>query len=367
MTKKVLIISHEFPPVGGGAGIVAQDVIDKLINNNVEITLITNYTGGLKEKQFNTIEVRTVPKLRFINYWLKIKKIDLKKYDKIILNDVGAQMVGAMFFSYELLKKTIIYLHGSEPENIYLNPNLIFKILGFEKKYTRLLMECNKIISVSRYMKEKFLSYTGLYALEGKIFTNYIGINESLFFYEQIDLTKKLGIPKEAKTLLSVGRIVKEKGFLEMYDIFKQLVSKDNYHWIIIGEGGYKREFKSLVKKDNLISNIHFLGKLHRDELRRYYSSSDFFWLLSNYEEALGLVYLEAEFCMTTVIARNLGGVKEVIDLGKTGYLIEDDSNVLEILIGDPYPRGMNFDNIIDKFSYEKNTKKLLNLLFGED
>lgn len=81
----------------------------------------------------------------------------------------------------------------------------------------------------------------------------------------------------------------------------------------------------------------------------------------------MGLVYLEAEFCKTTVIGRNLGGVKEVIDVGKTGYLIENEKEVLEILRKKPFPQQENFNDIIDKFSFEKNTKMLCDLLFNRN
>ncbi|WP_340002304.1 glycosyltransferase family 4 protein [Oceanobacillus sp. FSL K6-0127] len=368
MVKKVLVVSHEFPPFGGGAGIVAQDIIKKLTDNNLDVTLVTNYIGRKKDADYNLIEVKTIPKLRFVNFWLKMKTLNLREYDRIILNDVGAQMVGAIFFNNELLKKTIVYLHGSEPENIYLYPNSMFKILKFNEKHTRLLKHCNTIISVSNYMKDKFINYTELYELRDKIVTNYIGINEKVFLYDPIDLTVKLGISKEARTLLSVSRIVRDKGYLEMYYIFRELVKGDrNYHWIIIGVGDYKKKLEIMIKDDNLTSNVHFLGKLDREELRKYYSSVDFFWLLSNYEEALGLVYLEAEFCKTTVIGRNLGGVKEVIDVGKTGYLIENEKEVLEILRKKPFPQQENFNDIIDKFSFEKNTKMLCDLLFNRN
>src|SRR5919108_206147 len=115
MPKKVLIISHEYPPVVGGAGVVAKDLVKKLLKNQVKVTLVTNYIGRNSDPEYELIEVKTIPKLRFINFWNRIKKLPLDGFDKIILNDIGAAMVGSYFFNDMLLKKTLVFLHGNEP------------------------------------------------------------------------------------------------------------------------------------------------------------------------------------------------------------------------------------------------------------
>lgn len=365
MKRKVLIITAEYPPNVGGAGIVAQDTLKKLINNNFEVTLVTNYSRRNKESDFNLIEVRTIPKIRFIGLWLKIRKLNLEEYDSIILNDIGAAMVGAYFFKESLLKKTQIFLHGSEPEKIYSNPNRIFKILKFKKMYTELLSNCKIIIAVSEYMKSKFINRTALNYLEKKIKVIYSGVDDKIFYNDPINLKRELNLDSDSKLLLTVSRIVKEKGYEEKYKIFKQICKGSKWHWIIIGEGEYKNHLIKNIKSDNLENRIHFLGRIDRLELRKYYSSVDVFWLLSQYDESLGLVYLECEFCGVPVIGRNNAGVKEVIINGKTGYLVENNKEVIELLKSDKYLKNINKDEIyklINKFSFKESEKKIINL-----
>ena len=359
MSKKILIISHEYPPVVGGAGVVAKDLVKKLLNNNFEVTMVTNYSGRSYEPQYKLIEVKTIPKIRFYNFWMRIKKLPLESYDKIILNDVGAAMVGSYFFNNDLLMKTVVFLHGSEPESICKKPSLWFKFIGFENRYYNLLNNCSCIIAVSHFMKQKFLKYSEWYNLKYKIQVIYNGIDNNIFYYDPINLYEKLNINTEHKLLLSVGRIVENKGYLDKYNIFKTIAKELNYHWIIVGDGKFKSRFREIVIKDGLEEYVHFIGRVDRNQLRKYYSSVDYFWLLSNYEESLGLVYLESQFCLTPAIGRNRAGVKEVIINNKTGYLINNNSEVALILKKREKLMVEDFQDVINRFSFEKNTRKL--------
>ncbi|HCX63321.1 MAG TPA: hypothetical protein DHU59_12915, partial [Clostridiales bacterium] len=153
--SKILIISMEYPPATGGAGVIAQDIAVKLVRNKFNVTVVTNYLGRDETVDFELIEVKTIPKYRFISLWNKIRKLPLESYQKIILNDIGASMVAAFFFDEELQKKSIVIFHGSEPEKIFIKPSLLFKSIGFKNRYLSLLERCSVILSVSNYMKKK--------------------------------------------------------------------------------------------------------------------------------------------------------------------------------------------------------------------
>ena len=108
--KKVLIISHEFPPFGGGAGVVAKQYCYALNDLNCDITLVTK-----KQKTYNLpsnikiIGIPSLSKLWFIPYFFYIFKMKLSIQDKILLNDIGANLVAGLFFKKETLKKSISF------------------------------------------------------------------------------------------------------------------------------------------------------------------------------------------------------------------------------------------------------------------
>lgn len=367
MNKKILIFSHEFPPRSGGAGVAALDIATRLSHEGVEVTVITDKIGTFRpDYPFTLIEVKTVARIRFHFYWRALKQLDLERYDSIIINDTGAALVASLYFPKALQERSLVYLHGSEPENIFVNSSLLFKILGFKQKYCRLLCNCAHIIAVSHFMKKKFIRLTGLDELYDRIHVVYVGVDDTLFYPEPVDLHGSLSLDQSRKLLLSVGRLVEKKGYARLLRIFKRLVEDGgDYHWIVIGNGDYYREFTRLIEERKLQDYITIITTLDRQALRRYYSSVDLFLLLSDFEESLGLVYLEAQFCGTPVIGRNAAGVIETIVPGKTGYLVDTDDECYERVKSGRYTTIVpgDFNEVIERFAIKNTIKRLIELL----
>jgi glycosyltransferase involved in cell wall biosynthesis len=358
--KKVLIISHEFPPFGGGAGVVAKQYCYALNNLNCDITLVTK-----KQKTYNlpsnvkVIGIPSLSKLWFIPYFFYIFKMRLPLQDKILLNDIGACFIAGLFFKKETLKKSISFLHGSEPEKIFKSPKLSYKIFYFKELYERTIRNVNTIIAVSHFMKEKFIEH---YNLNNKIRVIYSGLDNSFFVKENDFNTNKNIDTKEH--ILTVSRIEKGKGFLEMYNLFKRLIKIDEYYtWTIIGEGSFKNELKRMVILDGLNDKVIFKGKVPRLSLKNYYKKADVFLLLSNYKESFGLVYLEAQAYKCPAIGYNKFGVKEAIDHNKTGFLVENVEQCFNVLLNKEYKRLSYFGDFVHRFSPEiliKNIEKFI-------
>ena len=75
-----------------------------------------------------------------------------------------------------------------------------------------------------------------------------------------------------------------------------------------------------LVRELNLQDSVLFLGK--QENVAELYSISDLKLLLSE-KESFGLVLLEAMACGVPCIGTNTGGIPEVIEHEKTGYICE--------------------------------------------
>ena len=110
------------------------------------------------------------------------------------------------------------------------------------------------------------------------------------------------------KTLLSVGRISKEKNL----DVFCQLPGK--YKKIVVGDGPYKEE---LEKK---YPDVIFVGYKFGAELANYYRQADCFVFTSK-ADTFGVVIIESMYCGTPVAAYPVQGPIDVIDNKHTGSL----------------------------------------------
>lgn len=339
--KKVLVFSHELPPVGGGAGVVASQHCLELAALGYDVTLLTkNQIAYPKElSNIEIIGVPYIPKVFLFPYCFKLKNIDLDKFEHIILNDIVAVYIAGMCFAKKDLQKSISFLHGSEIENIYQNQSIYFKLIGFRHFYKKALVGVRKIIAVSQFMRKKFLAGSGLQD-KSKVFVHYSTLGPNFFPMKNIERGNKK--TTSAEIILSVSRIEKGKGFVEMYEVFKKLILLDpSFQWCIVGDGSFKETFENMVQNDEMETYIKFISKVDRRELKRYFETADIFWLLSNYQESFGLVYLEAQSCLCPAIGYRRFGVLEAINHNKTGFLVDKKEECLDIFLQRKY-RDLN-------------------------
>src|SRR2546430_17306060 len=105
---------------------------------------------------------------------------------------------------------------------------------------------------------------------------------------------------------------------------------------VLIGDGPERGAAEYLVRKKKLQKDVHFLGK--QDQVYRLLSEADLF-LLPSQLESFGLAALEAMACEVPVIATNVGGVPEVVEHGRDGFLVEpqDVANAARHAIDIPF------------------------------
>ncbi len=365
--KRILIISYEFPPVVGGAGSVAKDLAIGL-SKEAEVHLLTEWispeeTEKRKMDGYVLHEVRSRRGIRPINYWNYIKGMDLGSFHRIIINDARASMVAALFFPEKLLERTVVYIHGREPEEVIVNPGRVRKLMRYPQRYERFLKGSKKIVSVSNYMKEKIMA-TGIDIESSKIEVIYNGIEEREFNPRESSLREVHKISHDKTILLSVSRVVREKGYEEMAEIFKEVCERDdNFHWVVAGNGGYLEELKSRIEEWKLGDKVTFLGGIPREQLPEIYSGGDLYWLLSNFDEALGLTYLEARFCGTPALARNKSGERETIAEGVTGHLADSDEDAIEYILRRKYLELRDIDKAVEGYRLADSIKKMKEVL----
>ena len=334
---KILIFSHEFPPAPGGAGSVAFVYAKLFRDAGYEVTILTRKSNEERHLEgIKFIEVSTFSKLMWLSY---LPIVNSLKFDICILNDMVSVMTASVAFARKKLRKSLMFLHGSEPEIFFSNQSITKSIFFYKYRFCRVLKESYLIVPVSCYMKEKFLKYSGLHSLDDKLKVHISPVDLSIF-QPRLDaiggqLSEYFSDPGRL-TLLTVSRVVKQKGFVQKARIFKKLVeidSKNSWQWIVAGDGPFLPDFRLIVDEMGLGSFVKFIGYRDYEELAFLYSQASAFWLLSNYKESYGLVYKEAQACGCPAIGRNHSGVVETIENESNGFLVDSDDECLDILI----------------------------------
>ena len=135
-------------------------------------------------------------------------------------------------------------------------------------------------------------------------------------------------VNEDLLTILFVGRLVEEKGIMDLYEAFKNIKSKPASWRIklkIIGDGSLKLKIQSLIEADGL-ENLVSIEKKDYREMPEVYREADILVLPSKktntWEEQYGMVLVEAMASGLPIIAYNIGAIPEVVD--NAGILIMD-------------------------------------------
>ena len=152
-------------------------------------------------------------------------------------------------------------------------------------------------------------------------------------FKPKIDKTTRSRnfVNKNNCIILFVGRLVKEKGVLDLYEAFKKVKSSKLkvqsfiLKLKIIGEGPLKNKIQSLINKDKLTNSVS-LEKKEYKEMPQIYQKADIFALpaktTKTWEEQYGMVLVEAMASGLPIVAYDTGAISEVI--GDAGILVKE-------------------------------------------
>jgi D-inositol-3-phosphate glycosyltransferase len=141
---------------------------------------------------------------------------------------------------------------------------------------------------------------------------------------------RALGLLDTGPLLLFVGRIQPLKGAAVAVGTLASLRHDhpDARLVVVGGPSGPQGEAEverlaALVDALDLGSRVSFVPPRPHELLSTYYRAADV-CLVPSRSESFGLVALEAAACGTPVVASDVGGLRSLIDHGRTGYLVEE-------------------------------------------
>jgi glycosyltransferase involved in cell wall biosynthesis len=148
----------------------------------------------------------------------------------------------------------------------------------------------------------------------------------------------------EGRVVLTVGRWRADeryKGMDTLITALPRLLPRwPELQLAAVGDGDDREWLEDLAEETGVRRHVHFLSGLSYADLAACYAHCEIFALPSK-GEGFGLVYLEAMACGKPVIGGAHGGAPEVIDDGKTGYLVAHGdaaqlATAIETLLADP-------------------------------
>ena len=286
------------------------DWINVLYLNKGEM-ITTNRLQDIPVKAFRVIYqklLKQFPNLLY-QFILKGKKYDIEfaaihGFRDDILNS-PIQSSKKLVWIHNDLKKTELYHYTDEEFR---------KFFGFDK-----------IIVISEKIEQDFNNLTQNQEEKNKIVRIYNPLDtEEIILKSQEARSKNsnLGTQNPDPTFVSVGTVFPQKGFDRLLKVHKRLLDEGFHHKILILGDGYDFENIKNLQKDLGVTETSTLFGF-TDNPYPQIKNADFYILSSRYE-GFPTVLFEAITLKKNIIATDVSGVREMLDDGKLGLIIEN-------------------------------------------
>lgn len=323
---KVAIItpgSLPLPAIKGGA---VESLIDTLIKYNEEknifqLKILSCYDGEAEKKSetYKHSEYIYIKASKFILKLAQKRLIPIRWYYRIYcylcINKLKNLDANAIIIENEFIYANIIRKKIKDVPLILHLHNDYINLFNTNKNPTKNL---NQIITVSDYIKDRVKDVDQKISIK----TVYNGINLRQFIPTESknqEIRQKYNIKEEDIVILYAGRIIQEKGVLELVSAVTE-IKNERVKLLICGGASFKgSRDTSYVKKVKHKSKgyedrIIFTGFVNYSELPELYQCADIGCVPSIWEESFGLVVIEQMACGLPIIVSDSGAIPEIVD-----------------------------------------------------
>jgi len=187
------------------------------------------------------------------------------------------------------------------------------------------IVRADRLVCVSEALKEVAI---GLGADEARVTVIGNGIDLAKFSPVARDEARRtLGLPLDAKVIVSVGGLIERKGFHRVIECLPALLGRHpDLHYLVVGGAGPAGDMSAQLRRQvaalGLAERVRFLGPYPPERLKIPLSAADVFVLATSYE-GWANVFLEAMACGLPVVTTRVGGNAQVVSSPKLGKIVE--------------------------------------------
>ena len=246
----------------------------------------------------------------------------VRKCDIVILASLGELEVMPLLMAKLFRKKVVIIQGGSyfkTFELIYGRKRfglgrIILYIAGLLARVNRALADG---IAVDT---ENAVESLGLNRYRGKIYVCGISFINADVFKIKTDL-------KDRRNVVGyIGRFSQEKGVMNFARAIPLILARrPDIEFLMYGDGPLLNEIEEELRMSGSYSEVTLTGRVPRERIPNYLNEM-MLLVMPSYLEGLPKVLLEAVVCGTPVLAMPVGGIPDLIEDEKTGFILEDNS-----------------------------------------
>lgn len=374
---KILVISHEYPPIGGGGANACLFLTREFAKAGHEVTILTANFGQLPKKEI-TPEGVTIKRVKckrkneasssfaemfsyLLAAWKKAGTLVRQNQFDFCLVFFGIPSGPLAFYLKKRYKlRYLIRSGGGDIPGTQKRFDVIYKILS--PALRTIWKQSEGIVANSEGLKKRaqdFESRYPVYVVENGVDADY---------FKPAPDKRDISIVN----ILFVSRLIERKGLQyiipKLNTIQKQVKEKTgrDVRLTIVGDGPYKEHLEHLVDEYACHDSVLFMGKKNKNELDVIYQSADLFILPSQWE-GMPNVVLEAMASGLPIVMTPCEGSGELItDNGYISDLEHFDSKIIQLCIDEKLRAQMSQNSVKavkERFSWHRAAKKYLELM----
>jgi glycosyltransferase involved in cell wall biosynthesis len=330
---KILFCNYEYPPLGGGGGVVMAALARELAKRHA-VTVLTSRAGELApESDDRGVRVIRVPvlfrrQLSVANFpsmfaylpmaaWRARRLRTDNAFDVVNTHFVVPTGPVGQWIADRYGIPNVLSVHGGDlyDPSKKLSPH---RHGWMREPIRRLLQRADAVVAQS----QNTLGNVGdIYGVRRDVDLIPLGIERPP--PGMAPARADLGLPADAFVLVTVGRLVARKQTTQLVAAMAKS-GIPNAHLLIVGSGPDEAAIREAAARHDVSGRVHHLGLLGEAEKYRAIASADVFASTSQHE-GFGLVFLEAMAMGLPVVCYDHGGQTDYLATGVTGHVLHLD------------------------------------------
>lgn len=326
---KLLMFNFEYPPLGGGGGVIHEQIAEELAQRH-EVTVVTSAYPGLPEietrhgvliqrvRVLGRRSLTTGSLASLLSYYpasLRAGERLIRQRRPDVINSHFAVPTGPS--ATRLARRHgiphVLSIHGGDifDPSKRLSPH---RLRSVRPVVRWVLAQADRVVAPSRNTIDNARRW---YGHRGPIDLIPHGLRQP-----DVPAASRaeLGLPDDRLLLITVGRLVARKATDQLLHLLARLPRRD-VDLVVVGDGPERLALEALARRLGLTERVRFTGFVEETRKHQLLAASDLF-VSATTHEGFGLMYLEAMARGLPIVTYDHGGQGDFLVDGVTGAVV---------------------------------------------